>query len=102
MALPPMVLLTLAENAVKHGLTPLREGGRVDITAAVEQRELRVRVIDSGQGFQQSSGGGTGLANVRARLAALYGSGGRLTLSSNAPRGVTVTVAVPLAAGATS
>jgi LytS/YehU family sensor histidine kinase len=101
-ALPPMVLLTLAENAVKHGLAPLREGGRVEITAAVDERELRVRVIDSGGGFRQSSGGGTGLANIRARLSGLYGSAGRLTLSSNTPHGVTATIAVPLSAEAAS
>src|SRR5438067_43841 len=70
---PPMMLLTLTENAIKHGLNPLPEGGTIRISARVEGGQLRLRVADSGQGFMQSSGGGTGLANIRARLAALYG-----------------------------
>jgi signal transduction histidine kinase len=101
-ALPPMVLLTLAENAVKHGLAPLREGGRLEISAMADERELRLHVADSGRGFTQSSGGGTGLANIRARLSGLYGSAGRLTLSSNSPSGVRATIAVPLSTSAVS
>jgi signal transduction histidine kinase len=94
--LPPMMLLTLVENAIKHGLAPLPEGGTVRISAAAQGHELEVRVADTGQGFTQTSGGGTGLANIRARLAALYGAAGRLSLSLNAPRGVTATIALPL------
>jgi sensor histidine kinase YesM len=97
-SLPPMMLLTLVENAIKHGLAPLPEGGTVRISAAASGNELEVRVADTGQGFTQSSGGGTGLANIRARLAALYGAAGRLSLSMNAPRGVTATMALPLPA----
>jgi len=55
-----------------------------------------VQVADSGRGFTQSSGGGTGLANIRARLAALYGAAGRLTLALNTPHGVVATIAIPL------
>jgi sensor histidine kinase YesM len=99
--LPPMMLLTLVENAIKHGLAPLPEGGTVRISAAARGHELEVRVADTGQGFTQSSGGGTGLANIRARLAALYGAGGRLSLSLNTPRGVTATMTLPLPAAAT-
>ncbi len=95
--LPPMMLLTLVENAIKHGLAPLPEGGTVRISASVNENELELRVADTGQGFTQASGGGTGLSNVRARLAALYGAAARLSLSHNTPRGVTATIAVPLA-----
>ena len=95
---PPMMLLTLAENAIKHGLAPLPEGGLVSISAAVNGNELQVRVADTGRGFTQSSGGGTGLANIRARLAGLYGAAGRLTLALNTPRGVIAMIAVPLSA----
>jgi LytS/YehU family sensor histidine kinase len=94
--LPPMMLLTLVENSIKHGLAPLREGGTVTVSAVVSGDELRVRVADSGGGFTKSSGAGTGLANIRARLASMHGSGGRLTLAANAPRGVVATIAVPL------
>ena len=94
--LPPMMLLTLAENAIKHGLAPLPEGGFVRISAHRLGDELELRVADSGRGFTQTSGAGTGLANIRARLAALYGATGRLSLAPNPPRGVTATIVVPL------
>jgi sensor histidine kinase YesM len=94
--MPPMMVLTLAENAIKHGLAPLPEGGFVRVSAAVSGQELQVRVSDSGRGFVQTSGAGTGLANIRARLQAAYGAAGRLTLAHNTPRGITATIAVPL------
>jgi signal transduction histidine kinase len=59
---------------------------------------LRVRVADTGVGFQASSGSGIGLSNIRSRLAALYGEGATLALESNEPTGVVATIAVPLAA----
>jgi signal transduction histidine kinase len=93
--LPPMMLLTLVENAIKHGLAPLPEGGSVRVSAAVDGSELQVRVADTGRGFAQTSGGGTGLANIRARLSGTYGPAGRLTLSLNVPHGVVATIAVP-------
>jgi hypothetical protein len=94
---PPMMLLTLAENAIRHGVNPLPEGGFVRISAQVEGGLLRLQVSDSGQGFTRSSGGGTGLANTRARLAAIYGTAAKLTLGLNRPRGVTATIALPYA-----
>ena len=95
---PPLMVLTLAENAIKHGLAPLPEGGAIRVTAMECAGELQVRVADSGGGFTQSSGGGTGLANIRARLTAMYGDAGRLSLTRNAPRGVVATIVVPLSA----
>jgi len=93
--LPPMMLLTLAENAIKHGLNPLPEGGFIRISAERDAAQLRVQVADSGQGFTRSEGGGTGLANVRARLAAAYGSSAHLSIARNKPRGVTATIVLP-------
>ena len=95
--LPPMMLLTLTENAIKHGLNPLPEGGFIRISARVEAQQLRVHVADSGQGFQRTAGGGTGLANIRARLAAVYGRTAELSIAHNNPRGVTATIALPYA-----
>ena len=95
--LPPMLLLTLAENAIKHGLSPLPAGGFIRITATIEGGELRLQVADSGQGFVKTAGGGTGLANIRARLSGMYGQGAQLRLSVNKPRGVTATIALPYA-----
>ncbi|QPF75586.1 sensor histidine kinase [Roseateles sp. DAIF2] len=96
--LPPMVLPTLVENAIKHGLSPLPEGGRIHISA--QQRsadELAVEVRDNGQGFAASGGSGVGLANTRARLAALFGPRAALELEAAEPRGVVARVRLPLA-----
>ncbi|HZQ59980.1 MAG TPA: histidine kinase, partial [Casimicrobiaceae bacterium] len=96
--LPPMMLLTLAENAIKHGVAPLPEGGAVSVRATLAGEELLVQVADTGRGFTTSSGAGTGLANIRARLSAMFGSAGRFTLAVNEPRGVVATIAIPFAA----
>ena len=94
--MPPMMLLTLVENAIKHGLAPLPEGGFIRVSAAQERDELRLQVSDSGRGFAQTSGAGTGIANIRARLDALHGRAARLDLGLNQPRGVTATLTLPL------
>jgi signal transduction histidine kinase len=94
--IPTMVLLTLVENAVKHGLSPLPEGGYVRIIALQTADSLELRVADSGRGMTDCSGSGIGLSNIRARLNSLYGASAVLKLSSNQPRGVTATVRLPL------
>ena len=93
---PPLVIGTLIENAIKHGLSPLPEGGGIAIRAAREGEQLRLEVCDSGRGFSDHGGSGVGIANIRSRLAALYGSAASLTLKANVPRGVTAAVALPL------
>jgi signal transduction histidine kinase len=95
--LPPMVLPTLVENAIKHGLAPLPEGGRISISAQQRRDELAVEVRDNGQGFAASGGSGVGLANTRARLAALFGPRAVLELEAVLPRGVVARVRLPLA-----
>lgn len=95
MPFPPFALSTLAENAIKHGLNPLPEGGSIEIRARIEDLQLRVELTDTGVGLRQSGGAGTGLANLRARLAALYGGGASLAIEANAPRGIRATIAVP-------
>ena len=100
--MPPLMLVTLVENAVKHGIGPLREGGRLDVRASADGGELRVVVADTGQGFVRSHGAGTGLANIRSRLAAQFGARARLSLASNSPHGVVATIALPLSQSATS
>jgi hypothetical protein len=98
LALPPMMLLTLVENAIKHGLNPLPEGGAIKVSARRDGARLRLDVSDNGRGFQATSGGGTGLANIRARLAAMHDHGASLGLLDNRPRGVISVLEVPLAA----
>jgi signal transduction histidine kinase len=92
---PPLMLLTLVENAVKHGLAPSRAGGRIDVSASIAAGQLRIQVADTGQGFATSAGGGTGLANIRARLRARFAGAASLQLSLNTPRGVVATLSVP-------
>jgi LytS/YehU family sensor histidine kinase len=95
LSFPPFALSTLTENAVKHGLNPLPEGGSIEIAARVENRRLTVEVADTGAGLRQSGGSGAGIANLRARLAALYGSEAGLSIELNAPRGIRASIAVP-------
>ena len=104
---PPLMLPSLVENAIKHGLEPQREGGRIDVVAQrIGQGAdsiIRIMVKDTGRGFSEGptqSGGGVGLANIRERLLALFGDRARLTLESNIPKGVVATIETP-ARGAT-
>jgi sensor histidine kinase YesM len=97
---PPMILATLVENAIKHGIAPLAEGGGIRVNAEASGHMLALTVADTGRGFTAASGSGVGLANIRARLAALYGERAALRLEANHPRGVVATITLPVAMGA--
>ena len=108
-AFPPMMLPSLVENAIKHGLEPLREGGHIDIV--VERvllgptQCLRVSVRDNGKGLSGTSpqaGSGVGLSNLRERLAALHGHNARFSISSGEPKGAIAVIEVPLQTAAAS
>lgn len=93
---PPMTLLTLVENAVRHGIDPSEEGGRIDIH--VERRDDRclVRVSDTGAGLRPSGAGlGTGLATLRERLQLAFGGDAQLRITALPARGVCATVDFP-------
>jgi hypothetical protein len=94
---PPMLLVTLVENAIKHGLEPAG-GGRIDVRAQRHGNVLEVAVLDDGAGFgaTASSGTGVGLVNVRRQLVARYPGRARLTLAGRAPRGASATLVIPL------
>jgi signal transduction histidine kinase len=96
---PPMLLLTLVENALKHGVQPLVEGALVRVAASAHQGQLTLTVADTGCGMASGSGSGSGLANLRARLKALYGNAASLTLHVNEPRGLLATIVLPEALG---
>jgi sensor histidine kinase YesM len=91
---PPLMLITLVENAIKHGVAPLGRG-RVTITATQRDGRLRVEVSDDGPGLSAEPGQGVGLANVRDRLRALYGEGARLELAGREAAGVAASIEVP-------
>ena len=89
---PPMALLTLVENAIRHGIDPSEEGGEVTIGARrdPDSGEVTVWVADTGAGMQETSTPGTGLANLRMRLAAYFGPGSQLDFSEPAAGGLRV------------
>jgi signal transduction histidine kinase len=84
-AIPPLLLQPLVENAIKHGLEPHVEGGELRVTAARDGKQLILEVADSGAGLATSSelsgvGAGFGLSQVRERLAQRYGDAARFAL----------------------
>ncbi|HEY2630204.1 MAG TPA: histidine kinase, partial [Usitatibacter sp.] len=94
--LPPMMLQTLVENAIKHGLESQPRGGNVWIFAREAGENVSVIVADDGRGFSDSGGGtGVGLKNVRERLRLIYGDAASFTIAANFPTGVAATITVP-------
>jgi hypothetical protein len=94
---PPMMIQTLVENAIKHGLEPKPEGGSLRLVAEIVHGKLQVTVADTGLGFGRAAtaGTGVGLANIRERLQLLYGPKAMLTVTANQPSGTVVTITVP-------
>ena len=98
-AFPPMLLQPLVENAVQHGIEPKIGGGEIRILAGCEGGSLHLEVSDDGLGLVDKPGtngsSGAGLANVRARLTALYGKHGILVLQGNSAGGTTAMLTLP-------
>ena len=93
---PTMMLQTLVENAIKHGLEPKPGGGTVWILARAFENAVSVTVADDGRGFSAEGGGtGIGLRNVRERLRLAYGSTASFAIVANFPSGVAATITVP-------
>ena len=93
---PPMLVLTLVENAIKHGIEPSPEGGRVDVRVQSSPGRLEISVADTGVGLggASSSGTGVGLANIRSQLLSCFGPGAKLSIMSGDP-GVVARIVVP-------
>ncbi len=94
---PPMMIQSLVENAIKHGLEPKPEGGTLKVKAKIVHGKLAVSVADTGLGFGRAATGGTGvgLANIRERLQLLHGGKATLTVTENQPSGTVVVITVP-------
>jgi hypothetical protein len=92
---PSMMLQTLVENAIKHGLEPKGAGGKLEIRAEIADGQLTVHVIDNGVGFMPKTDDGVGLANIRERLKALYGGRAELIISVPPAGGTCATIKVP-------
>jgi sensor histidine kinase YesM len=102
--LPTMILLTLVENAIKHGIEPALRGGEVAVSAQAVDGTVRIRVQDGGVGMStidassnSTDGGGTGLDNVRHRLRLAYGGAAGLALQDGDP-GLVADVTIPYSA----
>jgi signal transduction histidine kinase len=101
-AIPPAMLISLVENAIKHGLEPSTSGGALWIGAREMPNEdsttLVMEVRDTGLGLgaggSSTVGGGVGLANVRERLEAIYGERARLQIEENSPQGVVAMIEI--------
>lgn len=97
---PPMVVLTLVENAVRHGIDPSEEGGRIEVSITLREGRCSARVIDTGVGLRQGSDGlGTGLSTLRERLQLAFGGDARLSLTGVVPHGVCAELDFPAQKG---
>ena len=93
---PPTTLLTLVENAVRHGIDPSEEGGRIDIRVRVQGGRCVAEVSDTGVGLRQGGAGlGTGLKSLRERLELVFGGDAKLSLAALAPRGARAELDIP-------
>ena len=92
---PPMVLLPLIDNAIRHGLEPLPHGGTIRVSAMAEGERVQMRVRDDGIADRPDLGDGGGAKLLRDRLLGLYGAKAELAYVSMTPHGVEASVAVP-------
>jgi len=93
---PGMMLQTLVENAIKHGLEPKSGGGTIWIIARAHENNIAVTVADDGRGFSaEGAGTGIGLRNIRERLRLAYGNAAQFQIVANFPNGVAATITVP-------
>jgi sensor histidine kinase YesM len=93
--MPPMMLISLVENAIKHGLDPLEEGGEVRLSARRDGGRIVIAIANTGADLDPVARGGTGLSNIRERLLALYGPAARLVVEADRPRGVVARIELP-------
>ena len=98
-SMPPAMLISLVENAIKHGLEPHPDGGKLRVMARLEDARLRLTVADTGLGpgaGAATAGGGVGLDNIRQRLRAIFANDARLIVSGNLPQGFVAVIDMPL------
>ncbi|PWF41573.1 sensor histidine kinase [Massilia glaciei] len=93
--LPSMIVLTLVENAIKHGIEPSLRGGEVTVRAHGAGGTIRIRVADTGVGMSLTPGGGIGLENVRHRLQLAFGDAAGLSLQDGEDGGMIAEIVMP-------
>ena len=94
-AIAPMLIQPIVENAILHGISPLVEGGEIAIVVEKVDRYLEIVVSDTGKGFQAGDPPGVGLRIVRERLHGLYGKEARVLIHENSPKGVRISIKIP-------
>ncbi len=92
---PSMMIPTLVENAIKHGLEPKTDGGHIQINVSKGENEILVEVSDSGIGFDLHADDGIGLSNIRERLKVLYGLKASLIIEIPPTGGACLTIHIP-------
>jgi len=98
---PSLLIQPLVENAIKHGIEPSISGGSICILLDAKDDNIVVKVVDTGVGIdpnrkpKTSSGAGVGIANIRQRLASIYGGRGSLDIRENSDSGVTAILTIP-------
>ena len=93
---PPTMLLTLVENAVRHGIDPSEDGGRIEIDVHRRGDRCVIRVSDTGVGLRHTTASlGTGLSALRERLHLMFGGRASLRVGAGEPRGVAAEVEIP-------
>ena len=91
-----MTLLTLVENAVRHGIDPSEAGGRIDVDIWIRDGRCVMRVTDTGVGLKSTSrGSARGSSKLRERLKLAFGGEAQLTLTETAPHGVCAEISFP-------
>lgn len=93
--IPPAMILTLAENAIKHGITKIPDGGMIEISASANSHTIRIEVCNSGT-INDATGKGIGLKNTTKRLQSLFGEKAELALKNKSSNQVSVTIIYPL------
>jgi Histidine kinase len=93
---PPATLLTLVENAVRHGIDPSEKGGHIDVSIGLSDNRCAIRVVDDGVGLRGTSYGlGTGLATLRERLHLEFAGDAHLSITARESRGVCAELDIP-------
>jgi len=93
---PPLILLSLVENGIKHGIEPKPGPGKIILKASIAGAELQVSVIDDGVGLKDGLSGGLGLANVREQLEMRYQTAARLSIATHAEGGTMAEIVIPV------
>ena len=98
--IPVLLLQPIVENAVKHGISPKREGGKIDVTVRQDAELFSLEVTDDGNGktdasSTQTSGTGTGLSNCRSRIQLKHGENAKLSFDRTQNGLTRVSIQIP-------